>query len=196
MMRPALFLDRDGVINIDRGYVGAPGEFEFVDGIFELCKYATDLEYVLLVVTNQAGIARGYYTERDFLALTEWMCATFRERGAPIAKVYFCPFHPEHGVGEYKRESSFRKPGPGMILQARTEFDIDLKRSVLVGDRETDIEAGVAAGVGCNLLYCTELQSGEPPASTSATATIKKLADATPFLDAQVAENTSASCIS
>jgi len=196
MMRRALFLDRDGVINIDRGYVGTPGEFEFVDGIFELCKYATDLGYLLLVVTNQAGIARGYYTERDFLVLTEWMCASFRERGAPIAKVYFCPFHPEHGVGEYKRESSFRKPGPGMILQARMEFDIDLTRSVLVGDRETDIGAGVAAGVGCNLLYCSALESAEPPAVTRATARIDKLADVAPFLHAQVAENRPASCTS
>src|ERR1043165_5019258 len=121
MTRRALFLDRDGVINADRGYVGTRGEFEYVEGIFDLCRYATDLGFLLLVVTNQAGIARGYYSERDFLALTEWMCETFRERGAPIAKVYFCPSHPEHGLGEYKRESSFRKPGPGMILQAQTE---------------------------------------------------------------------------
>jgi len=116
--------------------------------------------------------------------------------GAPIAKVYFCPFHPEHGLGEYKRDSSFRKPGPGMILQAQTEFDIDLKRSVLVGDRVTDIRAGAAAGVGCNLLYRARLESGEAETSMAATATIEKLADVIPFLDAQVAEVASASCIS
>ena len=196
MMRRALFLDRDGVINIDRGYVGTRGDFEYAEGIFDLCRYATDRGFLLLVITNQAGIARGYYSERDFLALTEWMCATFRDHGAPIAKVYFCPFHPEHGLGEYKRDSSFRKPGPGMILQAQTEFDIDLKRSVLVGDRVTDIRAGAAAGVGCNLLYRARLESGEAETSMAATATIEKLADVIPFLDAQVAEVAAASCIS
>ena len=199
MTRRALFLDRDGVINTDHGYVGTRREFEYVDGIFDHCRYATDLGFLLFVVTNQAGIARGYYTERDFLSLTEWMCTTFREHGAPITKVYFCPFHPEHGVGEYKRESKLRKPGPGMILQAQTEFDIDLTRSVLVGDRETDIGAGVAAGVGCNLLYCPESQSGASPfsgAATAATARVKELLDVTPFLDAQVAAISRTSCIS
>lgn len=151
--RPALFLDRDGVINADHAYVCRQEDFEFVDGIFKLCRYAKKLGYLIFVVTNQAGIGRGFYTEQDFLKLTEWMCGIFSAEGVVIDKVYFCPFHPEHGVGKYKVNSPFRKPGPGMILQAAEEFGVDLARSVLVGDKETDIQAGIAAGVGCNLLY-------------------------------------------
>lgn len=181
-MRSALFLDRDGVINIDHGYVSTPDEFQFVDGIFDLCRHATNIGYLIVVITNQAGIARGYYDEDAFLRLTEWMCATFSERGAPIAKVYFCPFHPEFGIGAYKRDSSFRKPGPGMILQAAAELGIDLGRSTLVGDKETDIQAGIAAGVSCNLLYRPEGESFPNDSASSATSIIRNLLDALPFL--------------
>jgi D-glycero-D-manno-heptose 1,7-bisphosphate phosphatase len=190
MRRRALFLDRDGVINVDLGYVSTRDRFQFVEGIFELCQYATGLGYLVIVVTNQAGIGRGYYSEQDFQALTDWMCTAFRDRGAPIAKVYYCPFHPEHGVGSYKVESSFRKPGPDMILQAAAEFDIDLRRSVLIGDKETDIAAGLAAGVRCNLLYGRRAGPGQSGPSTAATATIGRLVDVVPFLDARIAEET------
>lgn len=152
---PALFLDRDGVINIDHAYVHRPEEFEFIDGIFTLCRKAKQLGYLIIVITNQAGIGRGYYTEGDFLKLTDWMNDTFLDEGVTIDKVYFCPYHPEHGVGEYKRESDCRKPEPGMIIKAVEEHDIDLSRSVLVGDKESDIKAGLTAGVGCNILYDT-----------------------------------------
>src|SRR5262249_8626281 len=138
-------------------------------------------------VTNQAGIGRGYYSEQDFLELTEWMCGLLRERGAPIDKVYFCPFHPEYGVGSYKAESDHRKPAPGMILQAAQEFDIELKSSVLVGDKATDIQAGIAAGVGCNLLYVGGLRA--EPSSTGATATVSTLVDAIPYLRRQALAN-------
>jgi len=151
--RKALFLDRDGVINVDCGYVCRPDEFEFVDGIFDLCRAATERDYLVIVVTNQAGIGRGYYTEQQYHALTEWMCAAFLAQKVTIAQVYFCPFHPEHGIGHYKRTSDFRKPGPGMIMQAAREHAINLATSVLVGDKPSDIAAGVAAGVGCNVLY-------------------------------------------
>ncbi len=151
--RPALFLDRDGVINLDHAYVHRVEDFEFVDGIFDLCRHARQRGFLIFVITNQAGIARGYYSEADFLRLTQWMCEQFVAAGAMIDKVYFCPFHAEHGVGKYKMDSPFRKPAPGMILQAAHEYGVDLTRSVLVGDMDTDIEAGVAAGVGCNLLY-------------------------------------------
>lgn len=183
MTRRALFLDRDGVINVDHDYVCRREQFEFIDGIFELCRSAAELGYLIIVVTNQAGIGRGYYSEQEFLDLTEWMCGVLWDRGAPIGKVYFCPFHPEHGIGRYKADSVDRKPGPGMILQAAQEFDIDLKTSVLVGDKETDIQAGVAAGIGCNLLYLPREESGEKPATTAVTATIKKLVDVMPFLE-------------
>jgi D-glycero-D-manno-heptose 1,7-bisphosphate phosphatase len=153
MMSPALFLDRDGVINIDYGYVHRPADFNFIDGIFDLCRTAKARGYLLIVVTNQAGIGRGYYTEQQFHTLTDWMRAQFAEQDAVLDAVYFCPTHLEHGKGTYKLDSQFRKPGPGMILQAAQEHDVDLTNSVLVGDKESDIEAGLAAGVGCNILF-------------------------------------------
>lgn len=173
--RPALFLDRDGVINVDYAYVSKQEDFEFIDGIFELCQLAKQLGYLIFVVTNQAGIGRGYYTEEDFWNLTDWMCSVFKFHGAVIDKVYFCPFHPVHGVGKYKVDSSCRKPKPGMILQAAKEFCVDLQRSVLVGDKATDIQAGLAAGVGCNLLYSPYVSDRHQ--STADVVDVKSLLD-------------------
>ena len=171
--RPALFLDRDGVINIDHAYVCKKENFEFVDGIFDLCKRAIKLGCRIFVITNQAGIGRGYYSEQDFLSLTDWMCEAFKSHGVLIDKVYFCPFHPEHGVGQYKQDSFYRKPNPGMILQAAKEFDVDLEKSFLVGDKETDIQAGVAAGIGSNILY--ESRPLDHLVSSEATAIVNSL---------------------
>jgi len=150
--RPALFLDRDGVINVDHAYVHRQEHFEFIDGIFDLCRLAKKLGFAIFVVTNQAGIGRGYYSEEDFRRLTEWMCGIFTSEGICIDKVYYCPFHQEHGIGDYKIDSPLRKPNPGMILQAIEEFNIDPTRSILVGDRATDIQAGTTAGVRYNIL--------------------------------------------
>ena len=165
-----MFLDRDGVINIDHAYVSKKENFEFVEGIFDLCRGAKQLDFLICVITNQAGIGRGYYTEHDFLELTDWMCRIFSEEGSAIDKVYFCPTHPIHGINEYKVNSLFRKPAPGMILQAAQEFGIDLTKSVLVGDKETDIQAGIAAGVNCNLLYRSA--SADTQKKTNATAIV------------------------
>lgn len=181
MSRAALFLDRDGVINIDHAYVSKKENFEFVEGIFELCRSAKQSGFLICVVTNQAGIGRGYYTEKDFLELTDWMCGAFSEVGAEIDKVYFCPTHPEYGVGEYKTDSPFRKPGPGMILQAADELGIDLAKSILVGDKETDIQAGIAAGVGCNLLY--RAMPLAAPEETTATAVVDDFRQILPYLN-------------
>lgn len=151
-MRRALFLDRDGVINIEKNYVSRIEEFEFIDGIFDLCRLADKLGFLIIVITNQAGIGRGYYSEADFQHLTQWMVGRFAEEGVTIAGVYHCPDHPTAGVGEYLRESYDRKPNPGMLLRAKDEFDLDLTGSILVGDKDSDIQAGIAAGVGANLL--------------------------------------------
>jgi D-glycero-D-manno-heptose 1,7-bisphosphate phosphatase len=174
-LRPALFLDRDGVINIDHAYVCRQEDFHFVDGIFDLCRSAKRLGYLIFVVTNQAGIGRGYYTVQDFLKLTHWMCGVFSAQGVVIDKVYFCPTHSEYGVNEYKVDSLYRKPNPGMLLQAAAEFDVDLAKSVLVGDKETDIQAGIAAGVACNLLYCS--LDSDRPLHSKATSIVGSLAD-------------------
>lgn len=180
MSRPALFLDRDGVINIDHAYVCKPENFEFIDGIFELCHVAKELGYLIIVITNQAGIGRGYYTEQGFLNLTDWMVRKFKEQGIGIDKVYFCPSHPEHGIGQYKVDSPNRKPAPGMILQAVAEFEVDLAKSLLVGDKESDIQAGIAARVGCNVLYCPPEK--ERPLNSSANTVVDRLAEVSSIL--------------
>jgi D-glycero-D-manno-heptose 1,7-bisphosphate phosphatase len=147
----ALFLDRDGVINVEKNYVYRNEDFEFIDGIFELCARAAQLGFKLIVVTNQAGIGRGYYTVTDYEHLTQWMLDRFALKGIRFERVYYCPFHPTAGIGEFRRESPDRKPNPGMILRAMQDFSLDLAASVLVGDKDSDIEAGQAAGVGYNL---------------------------------------------
>jgi D-glycero-D-manno-heptose 1,7-bisphosphate phosphatase len=150
----ALFLDRDGVINHDSGYTSDVGSFRFIDGIFDVCRAAKKLGYLLIVVTNQAGIGRGYYSEQDFFNLTRWMCDQFEAEGAAISDVYYCPYHPEYGIGHYKKESFDRKPNPGMLLQAAEKYELDLNRSIMIGDKNSDMQAANEAGVGlrCHLL--------------------------------------------
>jgi D-glycero-D-manno-heptose 1,7-bisphosphate phosphatase len=159
MMR-ALLLDRDGVINVDHGYVHTEKQFDYVPGIFDLARAAHCAGFLIVVVTNQAGIGRGYYGEADFHRLTEWMRARFAAEGAPIARVYFCPHHPEAGIARYRLDCFDRKPNPGMILRARTDLGLDLAASAMVGDKESDMEAGRRAGVGTLVLV------GDPPADT------------------------------
>ncbi|MGZ3756172.1 MAG: D-glycero-beta-D-manno-heptose 1,7-bisphosphate 7-phosphatase [Mucilaginibacter sp.] len=142
-MQKAIFLDRDGVINIEKNYVYRISDFEFIAGIFDLCRKYQKEGYLIVVITNQAGIARGYYTEADFFELTDWMLAEFTKQGISISKVYFCPHHPD-----FTGECDCRKPNPGMILQAAKEFNIDLSASVLIGDKDSDLQAGKNAGIG------------------------------------------------
>jgi len=162
MSARALFLDRDGVVNVEVGYLHRAEDVRFVEGIFSLCRTAIRLGYRLIVVTNQAGIARGYYTEVDFERLMEWMQAALRAEGVELDAVYFCPFHPEHGVGEYKREHEDRKPGTGMLRRGASEFGVSLAESVMVGDRCSDMAAANSAGLrqaflmsGTELAGCT-----------------------------------------
>jgi D-glycero-D-manno-heptose 1,7-bisphosphate phosphatase len=152
----ALFLDRDGVINVDGGYVHRRERFEFRQGIFELCRAAQGLGYLIIVVTNQAGIARGYYSESEFLELTQWMIAQFKENEVQITRLYYCPYHPVFGVGKYKQDSPDRKPNPGMLLRAQSDFNLDLASSILIGDKLSDIQAASAAGVGTQILLSSE----------------------------------------
>ena len=149
----ALFLDRDGVINHNFGYVYRIDEFKFIDGIFDLVCAAKKKEYLIIIVTNQAGIGRGLYTEANFLALMEWVKIKFDEKNIPIDDIFFSPFHPEAGIGEYKKDSYLRKPNPGMLFNAQKKYKIDLSKSIIVGDNISDIEAGQSAGVGTNILF-------------------------------------------
>ncbi len=148
----ALFLDRDGVINIDHGHVFEKEKFDFIDGIFELCKRAQDLGYLLIVVTNQGGIAKGFYSEEEFLNLTKWMENEFQKRAIKITKTFYCPYHAEGKVEKYRQESLDRKPAPGMFLKAIEEFNIDPEKSLMLGDNETDMQAAEAARIGKKFL--------------------------------------------
>lgn len=154
MNRKAVFLDRDGVINVDHGYVHRPEDFEFVEGIFEACRHFRAQGYLLIVVTNQSGIARGMYTEREFQELTAWMLARFRDEGVNISRVYHCPHHPdfEH---EDERNCQCRKPLPGMILAGLSDYDLDPQECMLIGDSKSDMQAALAAGIGRKILVRT-----------------------------------------
>lgn len=151
--RKALFLDRDGVINVDYGYVHKPADTQFIPGIFEWVGHAIQLGFLPVVVTNQAGIARDYYAEQTFLEYTAWMHDVFREHGAPIAATFYCPHHPGAGMGALRVACACRKPMPGMILAAQEMLDIDLQDSILIGDKPSDMEAAVAAGIVDTLLF-------------------------------------------
>ena len=160
---PALFMDRDGVINIDRGYVHRIDQFEFLPGVFDLARFvSSQLRWPIIVATNQSGIGRGLFDEEAFAQLTRWMCERFRDEGAPLTRVYHCPHHPRHGIGDFRIDHPWRKPQPGMFVQAASDYDIVLSESILIGDAMTDIEAGAAAGIG------TLIRLGRHPSGGSA----------------------------
>lgn len=142
-----MFLDRGGIINVDYGYVHKKDNYQFVNGIFEIAKKAKSLGYLIIVVTNQAGIAKGYCTEDTFKDLMNWVCEEFKKRKSSIDGIYYCPFHID-GIGIYKKFSLMRKPGPGMLLKAQEDFNIDMQSSIMVGDNESDVYLGLHAGVG------------------------------------------------
>jgi D-glycero-D-manno-heptose 1,7-bisphosphate phosphatase len=141
-MNKALFLDRDGVINVDKVHVYRKEDFEFSEGIFNLIRKYTDSGYLIIVITNQAGIAKGIYPEKEYFDLTEWMIEQFQKEGIAISRVYHCPHHPD-----ITGECLCRKPNPGMILQAVKDFDLDISQCVLIGNKDTDLEAGRRAGI-------------------------------------------------
>ncbi len=173
----AAFLDRDGVINIDSGYVSRPEDFAFVPGAAEACAALAKAGFTLFIVTNQSGIGRGYFTEDDFRHLMTGVTSQMKAAGAPVEHVYFCPHHPEAKIPEYRSVCSCRKPAPGMILQAAADYPVDLAASVLFGDSTRDIEAGHAAGVGTLVLLGKD--GREPPKeSPFASERFASLADA------------------
>lgn len=139
----ALFLDRDGTINVDYGYVHEPSRFVFFDGIFDVCRQARDHGYAIIVVTNQSGIARGYFTEEAYNTLTRHMMDAFAREGVVLTDVLHCPL----------LDGPDRKPNPGLFLKARDRHGIDMAASISIGDKPRDIQAAEAAGVGTNLLF-------------------------------------------
>lgn len=151
-LKPAIFLDRDGVINKDNGYVSQVDDFEFIEGVIEACAIFKSKGYLLVVVTNQSGIAREYFTEKQFHTLTEWMDWSMSDRGVELDGIYYCPHHSEAGIGEFKINCECRKPKAGMLLNAVDDLNINIETSILIGDKVSDLQAGIAAGVKTNYL--------------------------------------------
>jgi D-glycero-D-manno-heptose 1,7-bisphosphate phosphatase len=135
------------VLNVDHGYVGRPEDFQWLPGAREAVRYLNQAGYAVVVATNQSGIARGYYTEQDFLDLMAWVQEELARAGAHLDGVFYCPHHPEHGQGPYRRACTCRKPAPGLLLQALERLHGDPARSVLIGDRQGDMRAAERAGV-------------------------------------------------
>ncbi|WP_144209009.1 D-glycero-beta-D-manno-heptose 1,7-bisphosphate 7-phosphatase [Shewanella donghaensis] len=154
-MNKAVFLDRDGVINIDKGYVHLVDDFEYVEGVFEACLTLKEMGYMIVVVTNQSGIARGMYSEDDFHHLTEWMDWNFADKGVELDGIYYCPHHAEKGLGDYKQDCDCRKPKPGMLNSAAEFLEIDMSQSIMVGDKADDMRAAKAAGIPTAILVKT-----------------------------------------
>ncbi|EAT15126.1 D-glycero-beta-D-manno-heptose 1,7-bisphosphate 7-phosphatase [Desulfuromonas acetoxidans] len=143
---PAVFLDRDGTINVERDYLYRTEDFCFIDGADKAIRQLNDAGFVVVVVTNQSGVARGYYGEKDVERLHEYLSQQLAEIGAHVDGYYYCPHHPQSGQSPYVQECDCRKGKPGMLLQAARELDIDLSRSWMVGDKKADVDAGLAAG--------------------------------------------------
>lgn len=138
-MNKAIFLDRDGTINADKAYLSRIKDFEYVPGVIEGLRMLQQVGFLLIVVTNQSGIARGYFTEEDFLRLNEWMLSDLRNKGIEISKVYYCPHHPDGKIEKYRKDCVCRKPRLGMYEQAIQEFDIDISHSYAIGDKLRDL---------------------------------------------------------
>ncbi len=173
---PAIFLDRDGTVNVDHSYVHEIDDFQFIDGVIDAMRQLKEMGYALVLVTNQSGIARGKFTEEQFDHLTEWMDWSLADRGVDLDGIYFCPHHPEGTVEEFRQTCDCRKPQPGMFISARDHLHIDMAASYMVGDKLEDMQAAAAANVGTKIL----VRTGKPvtaEAESAADWVINSLAD-------------------
>lgn len=149
--RPAAFLDRDGILNEDIGYAHRPDQIIWIPGAMKAVKLLNDGGFHVFVVTNQAGIARGYYTEEDVNALHDWMRRELAANGAWIDDFRFSPFHPEFDDGRFRDLAHWRKPEPGMLIDLMRTWPVEIERSFMIGDRRSDVQAAEAAGLNGHL---------------------------------------------
>ncbi|AWX14533.1 D-glycero-beta-D-manno-heptose-1,7-bisphosphate 7-phosphatase [Mergibacter septicus] len=185
-MNKAVFLDRDGTLNIDYGYVHQIDHFHFINGSIEALYQLKKMGYLLVLITNQSGIARGYFSEAQFLQLTEWMDWSLADRNVDLDGIYYCPHHPE-GQGEYRQECDCRKPQAGMLIEAIEHLQIDPKQSIMIGDKEEDMLAGKNAGIAHNIL----VRTGKPITKNGeqiATHILNSIADLPAYLK-QLSQN-------
>lgn len=173
---PAIFLDRDGTLNIDHGYVHEIDQFEFIDGVIDALRELKSMGFALVLITNQSGIARGLFTEAQFETLTEWMDWSLADRGVDLDGIYYCPHHPEAKVEAFRQQCDCRKPEPGMLFSARDFLHIDMKSSYMVGDKLEDMQAASAAQVGTRVLVRTG-KPVTPDSENAADWVVNSLAD-------------------
>ena len=185
-LRQAAFLDRDGVINVDRGYVHRRADFEFIDGVFDAAIKLRKKGYALFVITNQSGIGRGLYTEEQFLALDSWMREQFAQHGSVIEATYYCPHHPIDAIDQFRRACDCRKPAPGMLLRAAKEHALDLAQSVMLGDTIADLQAAKSAGLPRRVLLGKNAvaKPEEPPVPGLVSARFRSLIEAASAIEA------------
>lgn len=147
ILQRAVFFDRDGTLNVDIHYLHNPEDFEWMPGAREAIRYANDCGFLAIVITNQSGVARGYYPESDVLRVYDWMNKELAKIGAHLDGIYYCPHHPQGVVQEYAIDCDCRKPKPGLLLRAIEEHDIDPETSVFIGDGDSDVACAERAGV-------------------------------------------------
>lgn len=181
-MRKAAFLDRDGVINRDHGYVHRVADFEFLPKVPNAMQRLSHAGYRLVVVTNQSGIARGYFSENDYNTVSAHMLTQLGTFGVVVDGIYHCPHHPDGSRSDLRRVCDCRKPGPGLILKAAEDLQIDLEISILIGDKITDIAAGKAAGIGRCYLIGDEARAESSTAQAEPDAKFRDLSECVDFI--------------
>jgi D-glycero-D-manno-heptose 1,7-bisphosphate phosphatase len=181
--RRAIFLDRDGTLNADVGFTHRTQDLQLLDRVVPGLRHLARLGFQLIITTNQSGIGRGYFVEADMHAFNAALVERLRGDGVTIAGIYFCPFHPTEGLGEYRRDSPLRKPNPGMLLQAAVEHDLELDASFAIGDKTSDVAAGRAAGCRTVLLRRGADDSAERESSARPDFVAADLVEAAQFIE-------------